>query len=51
MDFTLTERETWFRDRVKAFIDAEIRPQLASLASPEFAERLSLMRDRIRSRP
>ncbi|MBM6575165.1 acyl-CoA dehydrogenase family protein [Microvirga sp. SRT01] len=29
MDFTLTERETWFRDRVKAFIDAEIRPRHA----------------------
>jgi acyl-CoA dehydrogenase len=27
MDFTLTERETHFRDRVKAFIDAEIRPR------------------------
>jgi len=27
MDFTLTERETGFRDRVKAFIDAEIRPR------------------------
>ena len=32
-------------------VDVEIRPQLASLASPEFAERLSLMRNRIRSRP
>ncbi|GHG15291.1 MULTISPECIES: enoyl-CoA hydratase [Amycolatopsis] len=32
-------------------VDVEIGPQLASLASPEFAERLSLMRDRIRSRP
>ncbi len=29
MDFTLTERETGFRDRVKAFIDAEIRPRHA----------------------
>lgn len=27
MDFTLNERETWFRDRVKTFIDAEIRPR------------------------
>ncbi|KQR84121.1 acyl-CoA dehydrogenase family protein [Sphingomonas sp. Leaf343] len=29
MDFTLTERETGFRDRVKAFIDAEIHPRHA----------------------
>jgi acyl-CoA dehydrogenase len=27
MDFTLTERETFFRDRVKAFIDTRIRPR------------------------
>jgi alkylation response protein AidB-like acyl-CoA dehydrogenase len=27
MDFTLSERETYWRDRVKAFIDAEIRPR------------------------
>ncbi|MDV3456548.1 acyl-CoA dehydrogenase family protein [Sphingomonas sp. HF-S4] len=27
MDFTLTERETYFRDLVKAFIDSEIRPR------------------------
>lgn len=27
MDFTLNARETHFRDRVKAFIDAEIRPR------------------------
>jgi alkylation response protein AidB-like acyl-CoA dehydrogenase len=27
VDFTLNERETYFRDRVKAFIDAEIRPR------------------------
>ena len=27
MDFTLTERETYFRDRVKAFIDTKIRPR------------------------
>lgn len=30
MDFTLSERETYFRDRVKAFIDAEIRPRQAA---------------------
>jgi acyl-CoA dehydrogenase len=29
MDFTLTERETYFRDRVKAFIDTRIRPRHA----------------------
>ena len=29
MDFTLSERETYFRDRVKAFIDAEITPRQA----------------------
>lgn len=27
MDFTLTERETYFRDRVKSFIDTRIRPR------------------------
>jgi len=27
MDFTLTERETYFRDRVKTFIDTRIRPR------------------------
>jgi len=27
MDFTLNARETHFRDRVKAFIDAEVRPR------------------------
>eukprot|EP01012_Entosiphon_sulcatum_P068566 TRINITY_DN9881_c0_g7_i1.p1 TRINITY_DN9881_c0_g7~~TRINITY_DN9881_c0_g7_i1.p1 ORF type:complete len:428 (+),score=69.96 TRINITY_DN9881_c0_g7_i1:421-1704(+) len=27
MDFTLSERETYFRDRVKAFIDTRIRPR------------------------
>lgn len=27
MDFTLNERETYYRDRVKAFIDAKIRPR------------------------
>jgi acyl-CoA dehydrogenase len=29
MDFTLNERETFFRDRVKAFIDQNIRPRQA----------------------
>ena len=29
MDFTLTERETYWRDRVKDFIDREIRPRQA----------------------
>ena len=29
MDFTLNDRETYFRDRVKAFIDKEIRPRHA----------------------
>ena len=29
MDFTLSERETYFRDRVRAFIDQEIRPRQA----------------------
>ncbi len=27
MDFTFTERETYFRDRVRDFIDREIRPR------------------------
>ncbi|WP_213980069.1 acyl-CoA dehydrogenase family protein [Sphingomonas sp. dw_22] len=27
MDFTLTERETYFRDRVKTFIDKQVRPR------------------------
>ena len=27
MDFTLSERETYFRDRVKTFIDQQIRPR------------------------
>lgn len=27
MDFTLTERETYFRDRVKGFIDQHVRPR------------------------
>ena len=29
MDFTLSERETYFRDRVKSFIDQQIRPRQA----------------------
>jgi acyl-CoA dehydrogenase len=29
MDFTLSERETFFRDRVKTFIDQQIRPRQA----------------------
>lgn len=33
MDFTLTERETHFRDRVRAFIDARIRPRDAEFRS------------------
>ena len=28
MDFTLSERETYFRDRVRSFIDQEIRPRV-----------------------
>ena len=32
MDFTLSERETYFRDRVKAFIDAEIAPRKIDLS-------------------
>ncbi|SEF31132.1 enoyl-CoA hydratase [Amycolatopsis pretoriensis] len=32
-------------------VDVEIQPQLASLASPEFAERLAAIRARIRSQP
>lgn len=35
MDFTLTERETYWRDRVRTFIDQNIRPN-----SPEFARQL-----------
>ena len=27
MDFTLSERETYFRDRVRDFIDQHIRPR------------------------
>jgi acyl-CoA dehydrogenase len=31
MDFDLTEREAFYRDRVRAFIDAEIRPRNADV--------------------
>jgi acyl-CoA dehydrogenase len=31
MDFDLTEREAFYRDRVRAFIDAEIRPRIADV--------------------
>ena len=33
MDFTLSERETYFRDRVKAFIDAEYPPAPGRLST------------------
>ena len=40
MDFTLSDRETYFRDRVKAFIDAEIRPRQADYdAQAHYGER------------
>lgn len=29
MDFSFSERETYFRDRVKGFIDQQIRPRQA----------------------
>ncbi len=35
MDFTLSARETGFRDRVRAFIDAEIRPRQAEYDAQE----------------
>ncbi|WP_308814244.1 acyl-CoA dehydrogenase family protein [Sphingomonas sp. GV3] len=35
MDFTLNERETYFRDRVRAFIQAEIRPRQADYHAQE----------------
>ncbi|MGR6328125.1 acyl-CoA dehydrogenase family protein [Sphingomonas sp. XXL09] len=35
MDFTLSARETVFRDRVRAFIDAEIRPRQAEYDAQE----------------
>jgi alkylation response protein AidB-like acyl-CoA dehydrogenase len=37
MDFTLSERETYFRDRVRAFIDQEIRPRQAEHDAQEHA--------------
>ena len=40
MDFTLNERETYFRDRVKAFIESRVRPRLDELHHvPEGADR------------
>ena len=36
MDFTLTERETYFRDRVKTFIDQQIRPRY-----PDYVEQVN----------
>ncbi|UYY78084.1 acyl-CoA dehydrogenase family protein [Sphingomonas sp. R1] len=43
MDFTLSARETHFRDRVKAFIDAEIRPREADYrAAAAAADRWSV---------
>ncbi|MBO9711978.1 acyl-CoA dehydrogenase family protein [Sphingomonas sp.] len=45
MDFTLTERETYFRDRVKAFIDTRIRPREADFrAEAESGERWKVNR-------
>ncbi|GGO90067.1 acyl-CoA dehydrogenase family protein [Stakelama pacifica] len=35
MDFTLNERETWFRDRVRSFIDRNIRPRNAQYHAQE----------------
>ena len=29
MDFDLTERQAFLRDRVRAFIDSEVRPRVA----------------------
>ncbi|MFN3433955.1 MAG: acyl-CoA dehydrogenase, partial [Sphingomonas sp.] len=37
MDFTLSERETYFRDRVRSFIDTEIRPRQAEHDAQEHA--------------
>jgi alkylation response protein AidB-like acyl-CoA dehydrogenase len=37
MDFTLNARETHFRDRVKAFIDAEVRPRDAEYRAAALA--------------
>ena len=40
MDFQLSDRETHFRDRVKAFIDTRIRPRHADyLAQQREGER------------
>jgi acyl-CoA dehydrogenase len=33
VDFDLTERQSFFRDRVRAFIDAEVRPRVADYKS------------------
>ena len=33
MDFDLTERQAHFRDRVRAFIEREVRPAVPSLAA------------------
>ena len=33
MDFTLTGRETYYRDKVKAFIDKDVRPRVADYAA------------------
>ena len=35
MDFTLNERETWFRDRVRSVIDRNIRPRNAQYHAQE----------------
>jgi alkylation response protein AidB-like acyl-CoA dehydrogenase len=44
VDFTLTERETHFRDRVRAFIDAEIRPRQSEyLAQSHEGERWKVL--------
>jgi len=37
MDFTLSERETYFRDRVKRFIDARIRPRDADYRAEAYS--------------
>lgn len=38
MDFTLTEREALFRDRIRAFMDSEIRPSIARYDAEARAE-------------
>ncbi len=35
MDFTFTEKETYWRDRVRAFIDAHVRPREADYAAEQ----------------